>query len=86
VNLATRQYRDEYNHLPAFVEEYYVLDPSAAVMASTLQEDYAGFCTQRDEPKLDYRTKVARFLESALKLTRTKTRHGVVWRGIRTKG
>src|SRR5262249_1708373 len=85
VNMATRRYRDEHNHLPAFVEAYYELQPGAMVPAATIQDDYAGFCTQRDEPKMDYRTKVVRFPEDALKLTRTRTRHGVVWQGIRPR-
>jgi putative DNA primase/helicase len=85
VSMATRRYRDEHNHLPAFVEAYYHLQPGAAVPASTVQDDYAGFCTQREEPKLDYRTKVVRFLEDALKLSRAKTRQGMVWQGIRPR-
>jgi putative DNA primase/helicase len=85
VGLATRRYRDEHNHLPAFVEAYYELQPGSTVSASTVQEEYAGFCAQRDEVKLDYRTKVVRFLEDALKLTRAKTRQGVVWQGIRPR-
>ena len=40
VSLATRRYRDENNHLPAFFEDQYVAAAGARVTASDVQRDY----------------------------------------------
>jgi putative DNA primase/helicase len=84
VEYATREYVDEQNHLPAFVEEHYMIVPSGEgmVASAALQQDYAGFCHARGEMPLDYQRKVVKYLRDVLKLKLIKTKHGNVWTGI----
>jgi putative DNA primase/helicase len=82
VNLATRQYRDEQNHLPAFVDETYTLNPDGMIPAKTLQAEYAGFCEQRGEPAMSYQRKVTKYLRDGLQLRLIHTRAGNVWAGL----
>jgi putative DNA primase/helicase len=82
VELATRRYRDEQNHLPAFVEEFYTLVLGDMVAVSTLQQDYASFCTTRGEPQLSYQHKLRPYLRDVLKLEITHTRKGSVISGL----
>jgi putative DNA primase/helicase len=85
VEYATREYVDEQNHLPAFVQEHYRLDPAGLVASAMLQQDYAGFCHARGETPLDYQRKVTKYLRNILKLALIKTKAGNVWRGIAPK-
>lgn len=64
------------------MDEFYTLNPAGIVPAATVKQDYAGFCAQRGEPQFDYRTKVVRFLEDVLKLSRSHARYGSAWHGI----
>jgi hypothetical protein len=47
-----------------------------------LKLDYGGFCERRGEAKLDYQRKVVPFLRDAVKAELTKTKTGMVWRGL----
>lgn len=82
VSLATRRYRDENNHLPAFVEDQYVKREGTQVTVQALKQDYAGWCLEQGEAALDYQRKVVPFLEQVWKLTRGHTKAGWVWLGI----
>jgi putative DNA primase/helicase len=82
VNLATRQYRDEQNHLPAFFEQFYTLAPGGTVPGAQLQQDYAGFCAQRGEVQLNYQRKVVQYLRGVQKLEHKRTKHGAMWCGL----
>ena len=83
VSLATRRYRDENNHLPAFMEDLYVKRPGASVAVGALKQEYRGWCAGRDESPLDYQRKVVPFLEQAWKLTRKRVHGGsFVWTGL----
>jgi putative DNA primase/helicase len=80
VSLATRRYRDENNHLPAFMEEHYVKRAGAQVQVSALKQEYQGWCALRDEQPLDYQRKLVPFLEQVWKLTRKRVHGGrFVW-------
>ncbi len=85
VELATRRYRDENNHLPVFVDEYYELRAGAAVSVADLQRDYAAFCSERGEPQLDYQRKVVRYLRDGLKLSLNRTNKTRTWSGLRPR-
>ena len=82
VEYATREYVDEQNHLPAFFRDCYGLDPMGLVTASTLQQDYSGWCAAHGEVPYDYQRKVVPFLRSVMKLALVKTKAGNVWKGL----
>jgi putative DNA primase/helicase len=82
VNLATRRYRDEQNHLPAFFEETYRLDLQGTMRASQIQSDYAGFCASRGEPQMAWKEKVVPYLRDGRKLTSSHKKTGTVWQGL----
>jgi len=82
VSLATRRYRDEQNHLPAFIEETYLLDPTGQIGSKQIQADYRGFCAQREEPPLEWREKVVPYLRDVRKLTSSHKKTGTVWQGL----
>jgi hypothetical protein len=55
------------------------------VTASTLQQDYSGWCIAHGEVPYDYQRKVVPFLRSGMKLTLVKTKTGNVWKGLVSK-
>jgi putative DNA primase/helicase len=86
VSLATRRYRDDNNHLPAFMEEHYLKRAGARVLVSALKADYQGWCALRDEHPLDYQRKVVPFLEQVWKLAKKRVHGGsYAWVGIASK-
>jgi putative DNA primase/helicase len=85
VAVATRRYRDENNHLPAFVEETYMLTPDGTVTVADLQRDYAGFCERRGETALAYKQKMIPYLRDVLGLEPSKTKVARLWRGIASR-
>ena len=85
VNIATRQYLDDQNHLPAFVDEYYESKVGGTVAGGVLLSEYAGFCHQRGEPQVSSR-KVAQYLRDVLKLKYLHTKKGSVWVGLASRG
>jgi putative DNA primase/helicase len=85
VSLATRRYRDEQNHLPAWIEETYQLDPQGTLRAAQMQADYSGFCTQRSEAVMPWKTKVVPYLRGVRKLTQDRSKTGAIWRGLRPR-
>jgi hypothetical protein len=76
------EYIDEQNHLPAFFRDCYALDPMGLVAASTLQQDYSGWCAAHGEMPYDYQRKVVPFLRSVMKLVVVKTKAGNVCKGL----
>jgi len=82
VSIATRQYVEENNHLPAFVRENYVVSPHGMVMVADLQRDYAGFCESRGEPPLDYQRKVVPYLKRIVGAELVKSKRANLWRGV----
>jgi hypothetical protein len=52
------------------------------VAASTLQQDYSGWCAAHGEMPYDYQRKVVPFLRSVMKLVVVKTKAGNVWKGL----
>jgi len=85
VEYATREYVDEQNHLPAFFRDCYGLDQMGLVTASTLQQDYSGWCAAHGEVPYDYQRKVVPFLRNVMKLALVKTKTGNVWKGLVSK-
>jgi putative DNA primase/helicase len=81
VNLATRQYRDDQNHLPAFVNECYELKAGGTVSGAALVSEYVDFCHRRGEPQVGIR-KVAQYLRHVRKLENRHVKAGSVWVGL----
>ena len=85
VEYATREYVDEQNHLPVFFRDCYGLDQMGLVTASTVQQDYSGWCAAHGEVPYDYQRKVVPFLRNVMKLREYKSKHGKAWIGLLRK-
>jgi putative DNA primase/helicase len=83
VDLVTRAYVEEQNHLPVFLRESYAPDPRGRVSGSDLQAEYQGFCVQRGEEPMSWQRQVTPFLRSVAKLRHERTKHGKLWLGLR---
>jgi putative DNA primase/helicase len=82
VSLATREYVEEQNHLPAFLRDCYYPDSQGEVSGADLQQEYAGWCVQNGVDQMRWQTQVVPFLKSA-KLKHERTKHGKLWIGLR---